>query len=720
MAWQSLTIGLTHKEDAEAFEDFLLELGALSITYSDAGDDPILEPALNTTPLWKETFVTALFEHDVDLFVIGAALVNKFGHEKFIINDAREVADKPWEREWLKHFEPMKFGDSLWVCPSNMDIPSEEKSEHDVVITLDPGLAFGTGTHETTALCLEQLDNYDVSGLKVLDFGCGSGILAIAAHKLGARSVTGVDIDPQAITATLDNAERNNIDANFYVYVTDEDEEDEESWNQEAGYDVIVANILSKPLIDLAQKIIHLLKPNGYLILSGIMRDQAESVRAAYAEAIALEPTEFKGDWVAVVGTKKPSPQTLEKPKTTQIPEKRIFVPKETRAESLIKLNEQVDETKEVLAIKHCPHCHHVQNFDLYDLEYADGKARCDQCHKIYNAYSAVDVKIEADTILIDGEVADNRDIPHLSSADIRNFKPKISRSATLQAPQALDAESIEASIKSDLAQTLASRPELDVYPEDDTIILEFNPVLAELADSIDIDAPIDDADSKGIETKSEKSNFSEGNYSDADSELNTESLSENHTTQEVPLLELEDVRKESTTRRPFNFVWASLSVLSLAFLIVQFIHHNRSELALHPKFGSDITQAYKRLGLELQPNWKLSQYKSISTGVSLNPNGADELIVSAVIQNTAKFAQPYPIVRLSLQNRWGEPIAYKDFRPSDYLATGQVDTLLAAEQTHNIRITVEDPGNEALDYHSDLCLEFGSVERTLQCQNGR
>jgi len=651
MAWQSLTINLTDKNDAESFEDFLLELGALSITYSDAGDDPILEPDLNTTPLWQETFITALFEEQVDLFVIGAALVNEFGHEKFVINDAREIKDKPWEREWLKHFEPMKFGDSLWVCPSGMEIPAEEKKSTDVIITLDPGLAFGTGTHETTALCLEQLDSYDVSGLRVLDFGCGSGILAIAAHKLGASEVIGVDIDPQAITATLDNAERNNIDSNFYVYVTDEDDEEDVSWNKPESYDVIVANILSQPLINLAEKILGLLKPNGRLILSGIMQEQADPVRAAYTEALELEPTEVKGDWVAVMGSKKTSK------------DKRFFVPAEDIQTSQEKLSAQQDVAQEIHAIKHCPYCQHVQTFDLYDLEYADGKARCDNCAKIYNAFSAEDVAIESDTILLNDEESDNSDVPHLNIDDIRNFKPKLTRSATLQALTPLAEDSIEASIKNDLAQTLAVRPVKEVV---DTVKNKTEPTLS-------------------------------------DEEL-------------PPLLELDSIKNKQPKRR-FNFVWAFLSLLGLTAISAQYIHYNRAELALHPKVGTKLTKVYAQIGLELEPNWQLSEYKSISNSVSLNPNDAKQLIVTSVVQNTANFAQPYPIVRLSLQNRWGEPIAFKDFRPKDYLE--QPEQLLPAKQSHKIRVAVEDPGNEAMDYQSDICLEFGFVETTIQCQGG-
>ncbi len=657
MAWQSLTLNLTDKNDAEQFEDFLLNLGALSITYSDAGDEPILEPELNSTPLWSETFLTALFEAEADLFVIGAALANEFGMDRFVITDAREVADKPWEREWLKHFEPMKFGDHLWVCPSGMRIPDDQQSGHDVIVTLDPGLAFGTGTHETTALCLEQLDNFDVSGLKVLDFGCGSGILAIAAHKLGASEVYGVDIDPQAITATLDNAERNGIDSDFYVYVTDaEDDEESVSWNQAETYDVIVANILSKPLIELADRIIALLKPGGHLVLSGIMRDQAAAVRSAYQEEIDLAPTETKGDWVAVIGNKKTSL------------DKRIFVPSEEIEASKQKLLAQKDEAKEIHAVKHCPHCHYVQIFDRYDLEYADGKARCNNCDQIYNAYTAADATIAPDTILFKDEENDNPDIPHLNADDLRNFKPKLSRSATLQAVDPVAEDSIEASIKSDLAQTLAVRP-VPAKNEQETVREKTSPTLS---------AP----------------------------EL-------------PPLLELDNLNSQKPARPRFNFVWAFLSLLGLSALSAQLIHHNRAELALHPKFGQHINKAYDRLGLDLEPNWRLSAYKSISNSVSLNPHDPSQLIVTSVVQNTANFAQPFPVVRLSLQNRWGEPIAYKDFRPSDYLEKENIETLLPAQATHKIRVAVEDPGNEAMDYQSDLCLEFGLIETTLQCQGG-
>jgi len=304
MSWQSLSLTLVNKNDADILEDFLLELGAVSITYTDAGDEPILEPDLNTTPLWTQTNLTALFDENSDLDSVKVALIARFGKEKFIFNHTKQLKEKAWEREWLKHFEPMKFGSRLWVCPSDLDIPEEEQSSEDIVVTLDPGLAFGTGTHETTALCLQELDKHDLTDCQILDFGCGSGILAIAALKLGASHAIAVDIDPQAITATNDNAERNDIHSELDIYLTpDEDNK----WYSEESYDWVLANILSKPLLDHAEHISNLVREGGHILLSGILADQADDIFTSYSKYFdfASNSLQQKGDWVSIFGTRK-------------------------------------------------------------------------------------------------------------------------------------------------------------------------------------------------------------------------------------------------------------------------------------------------------------------------------------------------------------------------------------------------------------------------------
>ncbi|MFI3247474.1 MAG: 50S ribosomal protein L11 methyltransferase, partial [Ferrimonas sp.] len=203
------------------------------------------------------------------------------------------LEDKDWEREWMDHFHPMKFGHRLWICPSWREAPEPDA----VNVLLDPGLAFGTGTHPTTALCLQWLDSLDLTNKQVVDFGCGSGILAIAAIKLGAADVVGLDIDPQALTASADNAERNGIKDKLTVYLPKDQPQDLQA-------DVVVANILAGPLRELAPVISALVKPGGQLALSGLLQEQAEELRTIYSQWFTLNPTTIEGDWCRLDGQK--------------------------------------------------------------------------------------------------------------------------------------------------------------------------------------------------------------------------------------------------------------------------------------------------------------------------------------------------------------------------------------------------------------------------------
>ena len=195
---------------AEKVEEVLLEAGASSITFLDRGDDPVLEPKPGEFRLWTDTLVRALFDESHDaarsIDLLATALSSRLSATARV----RAVADRPWERVWLEDWKPMRFGERLWICPTFANVPPAPDS---VVVWLDPGLAFGTGTHPTTALCLEVLDSLQLSGRSVIDYGCGSGILAIAALKLGAAHALGVDLDPQARLATYDNAVRNGVAA---------------------------------------------------------------------------------------------------------------------------------------------------------------------------------------------------------------------------------------------------------------------------------------------------------------------------------------------------------------------------------------------------------------------------------------------------------------------------------------------------------------------------
>ncbi|MCP1623362.1 50S ribosomal protein L11 methyltransferase [Pseudomonas nitroreducens] len=292
MPWLQVRLAIT-PDQAETYEDALLEVGAVSVTFMDAEDQPIFEPDLGTTPLWSHTHLLALFEADTDEASLLAHLTLLTGGE-LPEHQIERIEDQDWERSWMDNFKPMRFGRRLWIVPSWHDAPEPEA----VNLLLDPGLAFGTGTHPTTALCLEWLDGQELAGQNVLDFGCGSGILAIAALLLGAEQAVGTDIDPQALEASRDNASRNGIDpAKFPVYLPTD--------LPKAQADVLVANILAGPLVTLAEQLTGLVKSGGLLALSGILAEQAEEVRAAYADAFDLDPTAERDGWIRISGRRR-------------------------------------------------------------------------------------------------------------------------------------------------------------------------------------------------------------------------------------------------------------------------------------------------------------------------------------------------------------------------------------------------------------------------------
>lgn len=291
MPWLQLRLAIA-PEQAPDLEDALLGVGAVSVTFMDAEDQPIFEPDLGTTPLWSKTHLLALFEEDVDE-------ANLLAHLQLLVggtlpeHQLERIEDQDWERSWMDNFQPMRFGRRLWIVPSWHAAPEPDA----VNLLLDPGLAFGTGTHPTTALCLEWLDAQDLQNQQVLDFGCGSGILAIAALLLGARQAVGTDIDNQALEASRDNAGRNGIDPErFPLYLPEA---------LPAGQaDVVVANILAGPLVALAPQITAQVRPGGRLALSGVLAEQAEEVRNAYSEAFTLDPTAEKDGWVRISGVR--------------------------------------------------------------------------------------------------------------------------------------------------------------------------------------------------------------------------------------------------------------------------------------------------------------------------------------------------------------------------------------------------------------------------------
>ncbi|MGK9067536.1 50S ribosomal protein L11 methyltransferase [Stutzerimonas chloritidismutans] len=291
MSWLQLRLAIS-PEQAASLEDALMGVGAVSVTFMDAEDQPIFEPDLNTTPLWSNTHLLALFEGDVDETDLIAHLRLLLGDE-LPEHQLERIEDQDWERSWMDNFHPMRFGRRLWIVPSWHAAPQP----NDVNLLLDPGLAFGTGTHPTTALCLEWLDAQALAGQQVLDFGCGSGILAIAALLLGAERAVGTDIDVQAIEASRENAKRNAIaDTRLALYLPEQLPDEQ--------FDTVVANILAGPLVTLAPQISQRVKPGGLLALSGILAEQAEEVRAAYAEHFRLDPTAEKDGWVRISGTR--------------------------------------------------------------------------------------------------------------------------------------------------------------------------------------------------------------------------------------------------------------------------------------------------------------------------------------------------------------------------------------------------------------------------------
>ncbi len=292
MPWQQLICHTTQSAQDEI--SALMEAsGSLSITLQDAEDKPVLEPLPGETPLWENLVMTVLFKADDDLGPIVRQLEQhaKDWHISHI--HVEPLQDQVWERAWMENFHPMQFGDNLWIYPSGYDIPGDNS----VKILLDPGLAFGTGTHPTTALCLEWLDQNPPQGLSVIDYGCGSGVLAIAAAKLGAKHIVATDIDPQAITATLDNMQRNNIPETQISTHRVEDCPDK-------PVDLLIANILSGPLIELYPQLDSLIKKNGSLVLSGILNEQKQAIMDTYSKTFDNLEVKVQGDWIRVTGVK--------------------------------------------------------------------------------------------------------------------------------------------------------------------------------------------------------------------------------------------------------------------------------------------------------------------------------------------------------------------------------------------------------------------------------
>ncbi|NOQ64462.1 MAG: 50S ribosomal protein L11 methyltransferase [Methyloprofundus sp.] len=334
MAWHQVSV-VSDAAIADDISDFLSELGAVSVTFMSSDSKPVYEPEIGETKIWEQTKTIALFELEASPEIVQTLLFEKFTAEKVRDWYAEILEDETWERSWMEHFHPMLFAERLWVYPTGQ----EQDREGTVSLVLDPGLAFGTGTHPTTALCLEWLAANDVQGKTVIDFGCGSGILAVAAILLGAKEAHAIDIDPQALIATQDNALKNKVSKKIKTYLPEE-------FNSISA-DIVLANILAKPLIELSASITELVNPQGQLVLSGILSEQADSVSKTYQADFTMDDAVIMGEWCRLEGVKNRLIRTL------------------------------------------CPKCSHINTQKISNKQH--DKATCSECKHQYNTHTSLD-----------------------------------------------------------------------------------------------------------------------------------------------------------------------------------------------------------------------------------------------------------------------------------------------------------------------------------------
>lgn len=298
MPWLQLTIEIT-PDDAELFSDLLTDMGASAVTLQDSADQPLYEPPPGETPLWSRTRVIGLFDATADIDHIVDHIRRTIAPNPLPDCRVSPLEDKDWEREWMDNFKPMSFGERLWIVPSWSQPPEPDA----VNILLDPGLAFGTGTHPTTALCLQWLDAHSTAhgGFtydEVIDYGCGSGILAIAAALLGAKHVWAVDNDPQALIATRDNATKNAVTERIEAVLPE--------GLPDINTPLLLANILAGPLMEFAERFAGYVSPGGHIVLSGILSEQAEQVAACYRPWFEMDPPVIQDEWVRLSGIRQP------------------------------------------------------------------------------------------------------------------------------------------------------------------------------------------------------------------------------------------------------------------------------------------------------------------------------------------------------------------------------------------------------------------------------
>jgi ribosomal protein L11 methyltransferase len=291
MSWLEISVRVS-RQNAPLVESLLQNEPVLALTLTDDADDPVLEPGVGETPLWPSVCVTALFSGDTAVEPLTRMLSLVPGVDWPHQVSFRKFEDQQWERVWLDRFKPMQFGSGLWIVPGEGQAPLDARH----VLRLDPGLAFGTGTHPTTHLCLEWMDSHDFTGEQVVDYGCGSGVLGITAAIKGARAVICVDNDPQALTATGDNALRNAVQDVIDSLAPEE-------FKPQIA-DVVLANILAGPLVELAPRLTENLRPGGTIVLSGILEEQAEEVKNAYASGFSELQLKLMDGWVILTGQK--------------------------------------------------------------------------------------------------------------------------------------------------------------------------------------------------------------------------------------------------------------------------------------------------------------------------------------------------------------------------------------------------------------------------------
>lgn len=291
MPWLQLTLN-AHKDNAEQYSDALSECGAVSVTMQDAADQPLYEPAPGETPLWADIQLVGMFAADTDMDAVIAQLRQQLQLTRLPEYAINQLDDQDWERVWMDDFHPIQFAEHLWICPSWLTPPDPAATN----IMLDPGLAFGSGTHPTTAMCLQWLGQHDLHDKCVIDYGCGSGVLAIAAAMLGARDVWAIDIDPQALQATRDNASKNHVIKQLHIGFPDD--------LPEISADIVIANIVAGPLVELAPMLAAHTACDGRLILSGILENQLSQIQNIYRNWFQLDPPVQQQEWCRISGTR--------------------------------------------------------------------------------------------------------------------------------------------------------------------------------------------------------------------------------------------------------------------------------------------------------------------------------------------------------------------------------------------------------------------------------